>query len=152
MNKIIILFLPLIILTGCVQKQVYQDFKFDSEVIEKQVVEGDKELIECIEENKAHLISQKSYFVKGELIIGFNDDISINKAKSVIQSYGLTLASDKEQWESEEDWEYRKGWQYENIEKVLIVSIPDHKELKYKCILEKDENIKYVETDKVYSL
>ena len=111
----------------------------NSVIIKNQVVNGDNKLMECIEKNKAQLTDGS--FAKGTLIVGFKDIVSVDKAKLLLQSYKLISASST-----------IDSWEWKNIPGFLLVSVPTNNELKWKCILENDINIKSVELNNLMQL
>lgn len=119
-------------LTSCSQDTIITN---NSELVNNQneVIEKDPEIAKCIAQIKAD--NKKSHaenYSDDLIIVGFNDDVSMNQAIAIIQSYKLTPEAHR----SSLGWEKYK---------FLNVPIPDNKNaLKWKCILQKDKNIKSV--------
>ena len=103
-----------------------------SVIIKNQVIEGDDAVKKCIENNLKQLTSEN--FVRSQIIIGFKDNITIDEAKSLLQSYKLISASSN-----------INNWLWPNIPRFLLVPVPENSELKWKCILENDQNINSVD-------
>ncbi len=79
-------------------------------------------------ENCDALIGQKEdgNFVKGEIMVGFKDNVSINDAQEIIYSLGLNA---------------KNNTSY-NTSKFLLVKVPEGTELKWVCVFKQNQLVR----------
>lgn len=68
-------------------------------------------------------------FVKGEILVGFQDDVSFDEAQAIISDLGLTIKDNRA---------------FENL-KILGVKVAEGEELKWICVLKNNPKVKYAE-------
>ncbi len=97
------------------------------------------EIKECIKNYKSEFPDWS--FKKWDIIITFKENVSLEDAKAILQWYKLLS-----------DPNIIKKWTRKVVPQTLLIQIPIKEELKRKCILEKNENIEYVELNRTISI
>lgn len=80
--------------------------------------------------------SQRSDFRKGEILVGFNKDVTLSEAQKVIQDSSLEI----------------KDTDSFNYLQLLSVKVPQGEESKWICMLQKNQLVKYAELNTIIKI
>jgi len=86
---------------------------------------------------------KESEYVLGEIIVGFNYDVSLNDAKQLIKTKGLTLKKEPYTWKSNTN----SSPSY--ILKWLLVKVPVGEEQKWIDLFKKESIVRYAELNRI---